>query len=772
MNKVFKWIFAILVIASVFCGVGCKDKVEVELKPTKQYGTVKGKAFYSNESVDDHSGIQITLVATDGLRSVEYCVSRGIATNARSVSDIKTTSEDGSYSFENIPVGTYTIWASSRNSVEEAIETNVNVRANEVVTANDLNLVATGNVKGTITIDGKTDGTLGLDVFIAGTSYVAKVGKTGNYEISKVPASKGYMLCVQKGEYTTIINEDLEVKAKETIEVGCKNLLSEDWAIENEAQTNPTFKWLGEFEKEPENPDLYDAYYNTTDGCSYIWTGNDWDLLAKSGEDGVNGEDGKDGVDGLSIVWKGELEAAPENPELNWAYYNINTGCSYIWNGSDWDLLTQHAHTYEWTSDEKSHWYACACGAKKDFEEHTYGTWNVTTEPTTNAEGKNERTCSNCGYVDSVVLQPVPEGFRFVKGGTITGAKNTNNWAGVFIEGRTVTLSDFYMGKYEVTQEEYASVMTGQKVTVEGLEYALESNPNYCTKDSTFYTLFNGDVQEKRPVEGVTWYDAVWYCNALSEKEGLTPAYDIEVTSVNSYGNITNANVNLRKKELIQITTTSSDKDKLVDCVLLESVFVNGEELFSAGHTLHAHDIDELILYDIKEIYVQIHPNGYRLPTAAEWEYAARGGDPTVADWNYVFSGADTAEGVSYSSSKNSGLDSVGWYCYNNITGITGDSAVTNNVSGKGTHQVGKKAANRLGLYDISGNVWEWCYDWSGVITTTTPADGATSGDSRIIRGGGWNHNANFASVSFCLSEFPSRRVYSYGFRVVRPSSK
>ena len=288
MNKVFKWIFAIFVIASVFCGVGCKP--EVEIKPTeKETGTIQGKAFYSNKNVDNHSGIQITLVSTDGLRSVAYCESRGIATNARSVSDIKTTSEDGSYSFENIPVGTYTIWASSRNSVEEAIETNVNVRANEVVTANDLNLVATGNIKGTITIDGKTDETLGLDVFIAGTSYVAKVGPTGNYEISKVPASKGYMLCVQKGEYTTIINEDLEVKAKETIEVGSKNLLSKDWAIENEVQTNPTFKWLGEFVTVPENPDLYDAYYNTTDGCSYIWNGSDWDLLAKAGEDGADG---------------------------------------------------------------------------------------------------------------------------------------------------------------------------------------------------------------------------------------------------------------------------------------------------------------------------------------------------------------------------------------------------------------------------------------------------------------------------------------------------
>ena len=301
-----------------------------------------------------------------------------------------------------------------------------------------------------------------------------------------------------------------------------------------------------------------------------------------------------------------------------------------------------------------------------------------------------------------------------VKGGTIEGAAYTNNYEGVFIEGRTVTLSDFYMGKYEVTQEEYASVMAGQKVTVDGTEYELESNPSYCTADSTSYTLFNGDVQEKRPVEGVTWYDAVWYCNALSKKEGLEPAYSIEVTSVDS--------------KHIEAATVS----------LVQNA------------------------------------NGYRLPTEAEWEYAARGGDPNAAAWNYTFSGADKADGTSYSNSKNSGLDSVGWYCYNNITGKTGDSYVTDNVEGCGTHEVGKKAANALGLYDMSGNVWEWCYDWYGTVNTGTETapTGATSGWYRVRRGGSWYGIAYYASVSNRNSDLiPSCRGYTLGFRVVCPSS-
>ena len=380
----------------------------------------------------------------------------------------------------------------------------------------------------------------------------------------------------------------------------------------------------------------------------------------------------------------------------------------------------------EWTKDETHHWHAATCEHTSEVSgkaEHTFGEYVSNNDATTAADGTKTKVCSVCGYEYTVtdegskILKPE---MVEVKGGTIEGAANTNNYKGVFVEGRTVTLSDFYMGKYEVTQEEYASVMAGQKVTVDGKEYELESNPNYCTKDSTDYTLFEGEKQEKRPVEGVTWYDAVWYCNALSEKEGLTKAYNIEVTQVEQ----------------------ASEK--------------KGYYIYRATVTLN------------------VNATGYRLPTEAEWEYAARGGDPTQPDWNYTFSGADTATDASYSLSDNSGLDSVGWYCYNNITGITGDSDVTSDVSGKGTHEVGKKAANRLGIYDMSGNVYELCYDWYGTVSTgeeTDPTDPTFGmGSCRVRRGGLWYGYAYDASVSYRNLNDPYGRGSYLGFRVVRPS--
>ena len=92
--------------------------------------------------------------------------------------------------------------------------------------------------------------------------------------------------------------------------------------------------WLGNLEESPSNPKRYDAYHNTVDGCSYIYDGANWTLLASKGDKGDSGTNGR------SIVWKGSFPSHPQNPEDLWAYYNEGDGCSYIYDGEKWTLLS------------------------------------------------------------------------------------------------------------------------------------------------------------------------------------------------------------------------------------------------------------------------------------------------------------------------------------------------------------------------------------------------------------------------------------------------
>lgn len=150
----------------------------------------------------------------------------------------------------------------------------------------------------------------------------------------------------------------------------------------------------------------------------------------------------------------------------------------------------------------------------------------------------------------------------------------------------------------------------------------------------------------------------------------------------------------------------------------------------------------EMVSWDDCQIFItklnQLTGKNFRLPTEAEWEYAARGGQKSRG---YKYAGSNT-------------LSDVAWYWDN---------------SSSKTHPVKQKQANELGLYDMSGNVSEWCQDWYGKYGSAAQTNpiGPSSGSNRVFRGGSWFNSASYCRVAYRVSDSPGNRICYLGFRVV-----
>jgi sulfatase modifying factor 1 len=324
-----------------------------------------------------------------------------------------------------------------------------------------------------------------------------------------------------------------------------------------------------------------------------------------------------------------------------------------------------------------------------------------------------------------------PEEMVFIPGGTFQMGDSFSEGFSDERPVHTVTVDSFYMGKYEITNRQYCDYLNsalgqGLITVTSGVVYKAGSGTSYLychTSTSSSYSQIDfsdpdfsvrtksGRDMSNDPMVQVSWYGAAAYCNWRSQQEG--------------------------KEQCYNLSTWACDFGK----------------------------------------------HGYRLATEAEWEYAARGGlSGRRFPWgdDIYHTQANYESSTSYSYDKGPTryyhpLWNDGISPYTSPVGFfdgTMKYKTDYNWAGSDTSYQTTSGANGFGLYDMAGNVWEWCNDrWSSSYYSSSPTNNPTgpiTGSYRVIRGGIWTNNAYYCRVALRYYNYPSNRLSGFiGFRLV-----